>query len=180
MTTQTDHSDIAVSAEARTFVIAATGASLLAFDIGFDAGAFSNIDHRHLWAAWVLCTVAMISSFLFNGSDHHIGWHWKTALLVPTVWLGTGLFFDLTNTAVLATLGGITALSLPFAAYTVARFVAGDYFSLTPRLRIALGMIATAMLAAGWIIGTQHTQYLTCQDFERAGEFQPDNCTPDR
>lgn len=86
-TTAGDDTDVTISPAARTFVVTATGASLAAFNLGFDLGAFNNIDHRKIWDVWVICTVALISSYLFRDDEYRLGGRWRFVLLVPSLWL---------------------------------------------------------------------------------------------
>lgn len=169
--------DLWVGAAARSFVIMATGASLAAFDVGLDLGAFDNIDHRKVWAIWVLSTVALVSSYLFRNGDFRLGGRWRAALGIPTLWLIADLVWDTSaNQAIVVALLAASLLALPFAVYVLARLVAGEFFGLTPRLRIALAITVLAAFFIGWVVGSQHERLLTCRDFERAGEYVPDNC----
>ena len=80
--------DVTISAAARTFVVTAIGACLAAFNLGFDLGAFQNIDHRKIWAIWVIATVALVASYLFRDDDYRLGGRWRFVLLVPSLMYG--------------------------------------------------------------------------------------------
>lgn len=177
MSAATPAADLEVGASARSFVIMATGASLAAFDFGFDWGAFDNIDHRKIWAVWVLCTVAFVSSFLFGDSEYRLGGRWRLALAVPTLWLFADLAWATSSQVVVTVLLLASILALPFALYVLARLIAGDFFTLSRQLRIALVATVLVVFCTGWYVGAGHDRFLTCTDFERAGEFVPDNCT---
>ncbi len=168
--------DLTISPAARTFVVTAIGASLAAFNLGFDLGAFENVDHRKIWAIWVISTVALVASYLFRDSDYHLGGQWRFVLLVPSLWLIADVLIA-DGSAVIALLV-LSIMTLPFAGYILIRLVAGDFVSLTPRLRTALVVTAVGVFAVGWYVGDGHARFLTCDDFARSGEFVPDNCTP--
>ena len=73
--------------EARTFVVLAIGAGFTAWDLGFDLGAFDTIDHRRFWAIWILCTVALVASYLFRDAELEPIGRWRFVFIVPTLWL---------------------------------------------------------------------------------------------
>ncbi|MDJ0770987.1 MAG: hypothetical protein QNJ12_19505 [Ilumatobacter sp.] len=176
--TLTDVDDVEISPAARTFVVTATGASLAAFNLGFDLGAFENIDHRKIWAMWVLCTVALVSSYLVRDRDYRLGGRWRLALAVPSLWLVADLFFVTSSNVAVVVLLILSLGALPFAMYIIIRLVAGDFVSLTARLRVALVVTALVVFAVGWYVGDGHPRFLSCRDFARAGEFVPANCEP--
>lgn len=176
--TDTDGSeDVTISPAAQTFVVTATVTSLAAFDLGFDLGAFENIDHRKIWAIWVLCTVALVSSYLFRDDDH-LGGRWRFVLLVPSLWLIADVFVVSGSASVVILLLILSILALPFAGYILIRLVAGDFVSLTSTLRTALIATAIGVFAVGWYVGDGHPRFLNCNDFALAGEYVPENCRP--
>ncbi len=178
MSTDDPPVDASISPEARTFVVTTIGASLAAFNLGFDLGAFENIDHRKIWAIWVLCTVALVSSYLFRDRDYRLGGHWRLALAVPSLWLIADFVFATSSEAVVVVLLVVSLATLPFALYILVRLIAGDFVALTARLRIALIVTALGVFAVGWYVGNDHPRFMTCDDFALAGEFVPENCTP--
>lgn len=156
----------------------ATGASLAAFNLGFDVGAFQNVDHRKIWAIWVLCTVALISSYVLHDADYRLGGRWRLALAVPSVWLLADVFVATDNRAVVVILLFASVVALPFALYVLARLVAGDFFEFPGRLRVALALTVALVFSVGLYVGDGHERFLQCQDFELAGEYTPKNCRP--
>lgn len=171
-----DVDDVHISPAARTFVVTATAAALAAFNLGFDVGAFRNIEHRKTWAIWVLCTVALIASYLFRNSDYRLGGRWRTALALPSLWIIVDFLTDTSSTVIVVVLLIASLATLPFALYVLVRLVAGDFVAFPARLRNALIVTALGVFAVGWAVGENHARFLTCRDFERAGEYVPDNC----
>lgn len=172
----TDEPGLRVTAAARTFVVAATGAGIAAFNLGFDLGAFSNIDHRRYWSVWVICTVALAASFLFRNADYRLGGRWRLVLVIPTIWLVADAALITAWSGVVITLAIVSVAALPFALYVLADLLAGEYFRFPPRLRWALGILATGIFFVGLSVGNSHPRFLTCEDFARAGEFEPEDC----
>ena len=168
--------DLTIGRRARTFVVTATAAGLTAFNVGFDLGAFENIDHRHFWAVWVICTVALVASYLFDDGDYRLGGRWRLALAVPTFWLIADFLFVTSIGWVVVLLAAVSLITVPFAIYVLVHLVAGDYIGLPNRLRIALVALTVGVFAVGLYVGYGHERFLTCDDFARAGEYQPDDC----
>lgn len=164
------------SAEGRTFVLLAAGAGFAAWEVGFDLGAFNTIDHRRFWAIWILCTVALVAGALFPDPDLAKAWRFRWVLAIPSLWLlsdvaqvGTGQ----TATSILVVL---SVMTFPLALYVIAELLAGDFFRLQRRSQMALVGLVALIAATGWYVGNGNDRFLTCEDFERAGDFQPENC----
>ena len=172
----TDEPGMRVTAAARTFVITGTGAGMAAFNFGFDAGAFSNFNHRRFWAVWVICTVALVASFVFRNADYRLGGHWRAVLAIPTLWLLADLALVTTDRGVVIALGIVSVAALPFALYVFAHLLAGEYFRFPNHLRWALGILTLGIFLVGFFVGDRHPRFLTCDDFALAGEYEPDNC----
>ena len=171
--------DVTITTRARTFVVTATGSSIAAFNVGFDLGAFGNIDHRKIWTLWIISTVALIASYLFRDSEYRLGWWWRLALLVPTLWIVIDAFVDDWESSAFGVLALLSLVALPLAIFVIVRLVGGQYFELTARLRVALVITTAGMFAAGVGIGWDNPRFLDCEDFRLAGEFEPENCNPD-
>lgn len=170
--------DLNVAPHARSFVVAATGAGIAGFNVGFDVGAFGNVDHRRFWAIWVVCTVALVASYVFDDGSYRLGGRWRLALTVPTVWIVAGAVFDASNQALVTTLAVVSVLALPYGIYVLVYLVAGDFLAMSGRLQLALIALTLVIFGVGWYVGSDHVRFLTCDDFALAGEFVPDGCVP--
>jgi len=60
-----------------------------------------------------------------------------------------------------------SAATFPLALYTLARLLAGNYFGMRTRIRVAAAAMIVAILIAGLVVGEAHPRYLECEDFER-------------
>ena len=47
---------------------------------------------------------------------------------------------------------------------------------MTDAQELAAAATVLCIAGAGWYVGNQNDRFLTCDDFERSGDFQPDNC----
>ena len=171
-TTRTELND----PEGRTFVILAAGAGFVAWDLGFDLGAFDNIDHRRFWAIWILCTIALVAGWLFPDPDLVKAWRFRWILAIPSLWLITDLIDVGTGAAATTVLIALSVLTLPLAFYVIAELLAGDFFRLQRRTQAVLVALVGLIFVTGWYVGNGNDRFVTCEDFERAGDFQPANC----
>ncbi|MEM7337141.1 MAG: hypothetical protein AAF467_00765 [Actinomycetota bacterium] len=164
--------------EARVFVVLAIGGGFPAWDLGFDLGAFDNVDHRRYWAIWVLCTVALAASYLFRKTDFGQIGQWRWVLAVPSLWLIIDLAYLEENTVLTSGLLVLSAFTVPLALVLLARLLVGDFFRLSSTTQLALGALLVGIFAVGLYVGSNHPRFLTCDDFARAGDFVPEGCTP--
>lgn len=123
--------------------------------------------------------MALVTNFILRDRDYHLDGAWQAVLAVPTVWLVVDAVADTDDSPFIAAMLVGSLAVLPFGIYVLARLMAGDYFRLTPRLRVGIVVIAVGMTAVGWGVGREHPRFLTCDDFARAGEFVPDDCRDD-
>lgn len=162
--------------EARTFIVLAVAAGFTAWDIGFDLGAFDNIDHRRIWAIWILCTIALTTSLLFKGTEFERIGHWRLVLAVPSLWLLSDFLYTSQDQIVTTTLTVISVATLPLAGYVLIGLLAGDFLTLTRRSQASLVAITATIFLVGLYVGTGHDRFLTCDDFARAGDYIPTDC----
>lgn len=162
--------------EGRTFVLLAAGAGFAAWELGFDLGAFDNIDHRRFWAVWILCTVALVAGWLFPDPDLATAWRFRWVLATPSLWLITDLVDVGTGATATSILIVLSVLTLPLALYVIAELLAGDFFKLQRRTQLVLVALVGLIFVTGWYVGNGNDRFITCQDFERAGDFVPENC----
>lgn len=174
MTTTASPPDL--ESEARTFIVLAVAAAFTTWDIGFDLGAFDNINHRHIWAIWILCTVALATSLLFRGTELQRIGHWRIVLAVPSLWLFADFTLTGNSEAITTVLTVISAATIPVALYVLLGLLAGDFFTLTRRSQTALIALTLAVFIVGIYVGTGHDRFLTCDDFARAGDYIPQDC----
>lgn len=162
--------------EARTFVVLAVGAGFTAWDLGFDLGAFDTIDHRRFWAIWILCTIALVASYLFRDAELDLIGRWRFVFIVPTLWLAADFLLTDDNGAATIVLSVLSVATLPVAIYMLFRLLAGDFFALQRRSQIVLMALTIAIFLVGLYVGAGHERFLTCDDFARAGDYVPTDC----
>ena len=166
------------SAEARTFVVISVPASLAAWQLGFDLGAFESIDHRWVWNIWVLSVVALVSSFAFRGSGYHLARRWQVVLVLPSLSLAADYFLDSESSWIALVLALLSAATFPLALYLLARQLAGDFFTMRRRIQVVAATLVIGVFWVALLVGEAHPKFLTCDDFRTAGDFVPANCSP--
>lgn len=169
--------DIKVGSESRTFVVTATAASLTAFNLGFDLGAFNNVDHRKIWAVYVVATVAFVASYLFDDDEFRLGGWWRIALILPMLRVVVDIFLPAPTWTNYLT-AAIVIAAFPFATYVLLQIGGASFWAMSSRLQGALVAITVGMAACGLVVGWAHPEVLDCDDFTLAGEYAPPNCTP--
>lgn len=150
--------------------------SLVAWDIGFEFGAFDTISYRRIFAVFVVSTVVLLGTIIAD-DDTLATSGWSRAILaLPLLYILADLLFLTAAQVVVDAFTLAILLTFPWALWVTARLLDTDFFTLTPRHRnIAVGTILVIGLA-GMYVGAANDRFLTCADFERIGDFQPDNC----
>jgi hypothetical protein len=166
-----------VNYEAPTFVVLMVSSGVVAWQLGFELGAFETIDYRWLWLVWVLSVVALVSSVVFRGSTFDIARPWQFVLVIPTVRVVVDFFVPV-NGAVSLALDIASAATLPLTLYILARLLAWKFFELSWRTQVIGAALVVGIFLTGWLVGDSHRRYLTCYDFIRAGDYVPADCTP--
>ncbi|MEQ8825218.1 MAG: hypothetical protein RIC14_12675 [Filomicrobium sp.] len=173
--------------EARAFVLSAVVLSAGIFNIAFWYGVFETIFFEHLFYTWVAATVALAASMLVPPVDAlpaFVSWRGRFVLLLPTFWLvleatlgSSGVATPTNDWIILIVAVAVVVLTLPYLVCVLVLVAVPDAEQLrTPKLRIALIVIALTTVIAGVAIGTNHRLFLTCSDFKVAGDDIPGNC----
>lgn len=72
----------------------------------------------------------------------------------------------------------VTLLGMPALAAFLVRLLIPGAENL-PRRQAAIAIVAVAIvMAAAYLLGTQHPHMLSCDDFTISGNFAPANCNP--
>lgn len=145
--------------------------------MGFELGAFDIVSYRRVFAVFVVCTVVLVATFVWPTAEFATSWWSRMVLAFPIVYVVADTLW-LTEWVVVANgLSAAIMLTLPFAAWVIARMIGSDVLSLTRREQVATIAVVVAVGVMGFYIGTENDRFLTCRDFERMGEFVPTGCT---
>jgi hypothetical protein len=169
------------STELRGFFASAIGASLVAWELAFDYGAYHTVFYSRLFQIFVVASVMLLGSLVLRREIKVRPWMFAV-LSVPVAWLvfrafapsaGNERWFRILD----AVLIGLTVLSLPLILWVLARILAPDYFALSSRrLRVVAVGIVVVIAAVGFLVGRFNDRVVTCNDFVLAGDDTPANC----
>ena len=175
-------------AEAKVFVISAIVLSTTVSYIAFWYGVFGTIFFDYLFYVWIAATAALLASLFIPQMETpplKLPWRGRFILALPTVWLVLSTFIDVEayrpdspGTWVLWVVTLASAfLTLPYLLYVIIVAVVPDLDRLThTKLRVALLGILLVTGMAGFVIGKNHSLFLTCEDFKVGGHDIPANC----
>jgi hypothetical protein len=169
--------------ELRGFFASALGASLIAWELAFDFGAYHTIFYSRLLQIVVVSAVLLLGALVLR-REISVRPLMLAVLGLPVAWLVYRFLAPVGREhrwyhATDLVLIGLTVVSLPLTLWALARILAPEYFALSSRrLRAAAVGIVLVVAAAGYLVGRFNDQVLTCQDFVVAGDDTPANCRP--
>ena len=109
-------------------------------------------------------------------------WRARVLLVLPTLLIVTELWFYNSQAFMLSrTLLALAValLSLPYILFfIIVALVPGTEQLDSKRLRYGVLTIAICVGLLGLSVGRNHHLFLTCEQFQVAGNHVPDNCTP--
>lgn len=164
------------SALTRSFMVVTIAGALVAWDIGFDLGAFETVSYRRVFTVFVVSTVVLLTTFVRNDETLATSPFSRVILGLPLAYLFADMTFLTVSQNVVDALNIAIIATFPWTLYVIARLVDRDYF-LMPRREQIIALVAVVLIGlAGLYIGNGHERFLTCDDFARSGDFQPENC----
>jgi hypothetical protein len=158
----------------RTFLLILIGGALTAWEIGFELGAFDTVLYRRLFAVFVMSTAALVASVANENDENRVPLLGKCVLALPLLMVLVDITID--EDQLTRALYWIVAATSPYPIYVIAKLLGGDFFGLTRRLQIIAVVTIIGIGGVGWYMGYANDHFVTCEDFERAGEYQPSNC----
>ena len=167
--------------ETRRVVAIAVAASSIGWWPAFTMGVYGVIFFEQHLALWAAATSAFIAVEIAGGRRV-----WRRVsnytLLLPSLWLLLVWLLPVTDSTaryvlfwfgVLVTLLGMPALT----AFLIRLLIPGAENLPRKHAAVAIASVAIVM-AAAYVVGTQHPHMLSCDDFSISGNFAPANCNP--
>ena len=173
-----DEAEIARTKEARTFLLITATASLTAWDIGWDLGAFEVVNYNRVFALGVISSVLFAFSWTSMAGPLVRTASARFATGLPAAYFAADWFLRTDSRLVVSVFFTVWLLLSPYTILLLARALGGDFFSLRVRYRWVASTIVAIVLIAGFSSGTTHDRFIECEDFARAGDFVPENCNP--
>jgi hypothetical protein len=167
--------------ETRRVVAISVAASSIGWWPAFTLGVYGVIFFEQHLALWAAATSAFIAVEI-GGGRRVLRRVSNYTLLLPSLWLVLIWLLPVTDSTaryVLFWFGVVvTLLGLPALAAFLVRLLVPGAEDL-PRRQAAIAIVAVAIvMAASYVLGTQHPHMLSCDDFSISGNFAPDNCNP--
>lgn len=165
------------------FIFAAVGIGLVAWQIGFNLGAYNTIFFEHLFSVWAASTAIIVACLLLPTERRPMSILGLLALSTPTLWV-ISLLVSYSYNGSLAWLSFIIgsialAICLPYIGFVLISILQTSGVAVTSKRYLA-GFVVVAVIigSLGFIVGGSHYYLLTCDDFKLAGHFTPENCWP--
>ena len=167
------------------FAIATVTASLFAWPIAFNLGAYGEVFYEDIFNFVVLGMAGLAVSFLTPAQEGSRLWATRVALAAPALWfLLAVVLFDSTAEAatdpVFGLVGLVVALvSVPAVFFLVVELFLPEASALDSlRLVVAAVLVVALIAVAAYAVGRNNDRFLQCRDFKVAGADQPTNCSP--
>jgi hypothetical protein len=165
------------------FAITIAG-SLYVWNVAFTFGAYHTLFYHHRQQLFVTALVVLLGSLIMRPQLRIKPW--LLTLFAPPLLLVVLRFVFPVNHSIREAyavriadrvLVVATAAVVPFIMWIIARLLAPDYFTL-PGRRAKIGVIAIIATVAliGFAVGRLNTHFLTCEDFQIAGDDEPKGC----
>jgi hypothetical protein len=167
--------------ETRRVVAIAVAASSIGWWPAFTMGVYGVIFFEQHLALWAAATSAFIAVTIAGGRRvaRRVS---NYTLLLPSLWLLLVWLLPVTSSTgqymlfwfgVVLTLLGMPALS----AFLIRLMIPG--VEDLPRRQALIAIVSVALvMAAAYVLGTQHPHMLSCDDFSISGNYAPPDCNP--
>jgi hypothetical protein len=157
------------------------GASLYAWKIAFVFGAYHTLFYHSRHQLFVLSLVVLLGGLIMRSRMQIRAW--LLALFTPPLLLvllqlalpvnDNGVVVRVVYHILVVTVVAV----LPIITWVVARLLAPNYFTLPDRrAKIAVIAIVVVVTLLGYALGRFNNRFLTCGDFQVAGDDLPKNC----
>jgi len=163
---------------ARTFVLLAAPGAIIAWQVSFEYGAFDTLDHQRVFSILVISAVVLAATFIAPDTGV-VSSTWSRAILaVPLLTLLADMVLDTDSGTVSWVLDALVVLTLPYVLWVVARLMGVEFFGLPRREQVAAIALVVVIGVLGFYVGSNNERFLTCRDFERIGDYEPEGCAP--
>ena len=169
----------------RSIILVTVAMAYPAWSFGFDLGAFGRLFFDKIFVAWSISTALFFVLLFIPKSKLRVpklAWY---ATLIPSLWLVLALMVRATPDVKLLgyalTASGLVAYiaCFPYVIYMSVSVAYPDLLKLKkPGPWILIGSIVVGLVAVGYVSGSNHFRFLTCDDFDLSGKFVPHNCSP--
>lgn len=160
------------------------GIAAVAWWPAFTLGTWGELFFDDLLALWA----ASVAAFVFVLVERRVWWQRALRALVlalPSVWLLVSFLAQRQAeddyVAFLVDVAAITAvlLGIPFTLAVLLQIIWPQFRTETSRRsRWLIIATTTAVVVASYLLGMNHAEFLTCEDFDISGNARPAGCVP--
>ncbi len=173
-----------IDAGTRAIILISVAAAFFAWDVGFEFGAHGRIFFEKVFAAWSISLALLIIFIIIPKRLLRVPPTLWVATAIPTLWLCIALINraapdEILFRHVMTVLGFLAVLTcFPYVAYVIVSVLYPEFTKMRePGPKIGVVLIIVLMTMAGYLIGSNHYRFLTCEDFEISGQSVPSNCS---
>lgn len=166
----------AAARSARGMLLVAVSGSLIGWSIGWDFGAFGiELGYKRTFAILVAAVVTLVVSIVHPRAVHLARWT-QIVLLLPVLNVIAQIVLPDRLGWVLLVFTLVSGAVLPVVLIVLARVLQIPILQLTRADQIITVVIVVAVTGFGAIAGHSHNRLVTCEEFERHGDYVPANC----
>jgi len=169
----------------RAFILIIIALAYPAWDVGFEIGAYGRLFFEKIFVAWSISAALFVVLLILPKDKLRIPTVAWFATAVPSLWLVLALSIraapDVKLLGYALTASGFVAYlaCFPYVIYMAVSIAYPDLLRIRRRrAQFALIAVLLGLVAAGFVIGKNHTHLLTCEDFEISGLYVPADCRP--
>lgn len=169
--------------EARTFILLSISAALGGWNLAFKYGVAREIPFDIMLTIWAASTAAMLASLFWPREDSIISWWHRFVLATPSFWFLVAWMdlnmvrFSIADEIAFGVSLMILFVCVPYTVILLLSITNRELFELkTPHLRVGLVLIILFVYGIAFLVGSNHTVFLTCDEFEVAGDIVPTDC----
>jgi len=173
-----------IDAGTRSIIVISVAAAFFAWDLGFELGAHGRLFFEKVFAAWSVSLALLIIFIIIPKRLLTVPPTLWVAVAIPALWLIIALANRAAPDEILfrhamTVLGFLAVLAcFPYVAYVIVSVLYPEFTKIRePGPKYGIMFIIVSMMIVGFLIGSNHYRFLTCEDFEISGQAVPANCS---
>lgn len=173
-------------AEARTFIILSITGALSGWNLAFKFGVTGAIPFDVMLTVWAAATGALLASLFWPRRNSIVNWWNRLALVTPSIWFLMRWMdinlerFSAADEITFAIAILVLVICVPYTVILLLSITNRELFQLKSwRLRIGLVLVIVSVLTVSYLVGLNHNNFVTCEDFDVVGDHVPADCLPE-
>jgi len=173
-----------IDAGVRSAILISVAAAYFAFDIGFEFGAHGTIFFEKVFFVWSISLALLLIFVIIPKKVLPVPPTLWFATAIPTLWLLVGLANRAAPDEILVrhalTILGFLAVLVcfPYIVFVITSVIYPDFTRMNRNApKVGILIVIGVMVLAGYLVGSHHDFFLTCEDFEIAGQHIPADCS---